>query len=199
MIRVLEIDPDERICAAVFFDPDDGDAAFEELDARYLTGEAAADSSTWSAVSKLYAAFNRRDLPAVDWVTVDHRQGTPFASSDLTTIIRVAQDLTPDLRINIESVHRLSRFGAVITNSSYGTSQEGLGAEWKMIQVLVVEGDRINRLEIFDKADLDAALVRFDELQSQSRRLANAAIRVTERFFAHFAAGDWDTDRKSVV
>ena len=199
MIRVLEIDPDERICAAVFFDPDDGDAAFEELDARYLTGEAAADSSTWSAVSKLYAAFNRRDLPAVDWVTVDHRQGTPFASSDLTTIIRVAQDLTPDLRINIESVHRLSRFGAVITNSSYGTSQEGLGAEWKMIQVLVVEGDRINRLEIFDKADLDAALVRFDELQSQSRRLANAAIRVTERFFAHFAAGDWDTVRETLA
>ena len=34
-----------------------------------------------------------------------------------------------------------------------------------MIDILTVDGDRINRCEIFDEADLDAALARFDELQ----------------------------------
>ena len=55
----------------VVFDLDDIDAAFEELDARYLAGEAAAHSHTWSVIARSYAAFNRHELPstAPDWVT----------------------------------------------------------------------------------------------------------------------------------
>ena len=56
LLRVGEIDADERIVAAVAFDPDDIDAAFEELDARYLAGEAAAHAHTWSAIAQAYAA-----------------------------------------------------------------------------------------------------------------------------------------------
>ena len=33
-----------------------------------------------------------------------------------------------------------------------------------MIDLCTVEGDLISRLEMFDEADLDAALARFDEL-----------------------------------
>ena len=47
------------------FDPDDIDAAFEELDARYLAGEAAAHAHTWSVIAQAFAAFNRHELPAV--------------------------------------------------------------------------------------------------------------------------------------
>ncbi len=36
-----------------------------------------------------------------------------------------------------------------------------------MIIIFTVDGDLINRCEVFDEADLDAALARFDELQSQ--------------------------------
>ncbi len=61
-----------------------------------------------------------------------------------------------------------------------------------MIQLLTVEGDRINRCEIFDEADLDAALARFEELQPQAPRLENAASQVGERYLAYFAARDWD-------
>ena len=78
--------------------------------------------------------------------------------------MRASRDFTPDLSIYIEGVHRLSEFGAVITNTAYGTSKEGFDAEWRTIQLLTVEGDRINRLEIFDEADIDAALAMFDEL-----------------------------------
>ena len=60
------------------------------------------------------------------------------------------------------------------------------------INVLTVEGDLINRCELFDEADLDAALARFEELHPQQRRLENAASQVTERFRACFAARDWN-------
>ena len=61
-----------------------------------------------------------------------------------------------------------------------------------MISLLTVEGDLVNRCEIFDEADLDAALARFDELSRPAPRLENAASRVYERFRTHFAARDWD-------
>ena len=83
--------------------------------------------------------------------------------------MRVSRDLTPDLRIYIEAVHRLSQFGALITNMAYGTPKAGFDAEWRTIQLLTVEGDRINLLEIFDEADLDAALARFDELSGKDQ------------------------------
>ena len=43
-----------------------------------------------------------------------------------------------------------------------------------MIELLTFEGDLIDRCELFDEADLDAALARFDELHTQTRRLKNA-------------------------
>ena len=74
---IVEIDADDRIAGNLVFDLDDIDAAFAELDARYLAGEAAAHAHTWSVVTGAYAAFNRRELPATtpDWVNIDHRRG----------------------------------------------------------------------------------------------------------------------------
>ena len=89
-------------------------------------------------------------------------------------------------------MHRLSDLGAVVTHAADGTSQEGFDAEWRMINLFTVEGDLINRCEIFDEADLDAALARFDELSRPTPRLENAASQVYERFWTYFAARDWD-------
>jgi hypothetical protein len=46
MLGIDEIDSAGRIAAHVFFDPDDLDAAFEELENRYLAGEAADHAHT---------------------------------------------------------------------------------------------------------------------------------------------------------
>jgi hypothetical protein len=97
----------------------------------------------------------------------------------------------PDFAIHIQTVHRLKDLGAAFTYAAQGTSQEGVDAEWREIAVLSVEGDRINRCELFDETDLDAALARFKELQPQARRLENAATQVAERLRANFAARDW--------
>ena len=81
MLDIVEIDADDRIAARVVFDPDDIDAAFEELDARYLAGEAAAHAHTWSVITRGYAALNRHELPPTtpDCVNIDHRRGAAFA------------------------------------------------------------------------------------------------------------------------
>ncbi len=85
---ILEIDADNRIVARIVFDPDDLDAAFAELDARYLAGEAAAHAHTWSVITQAYAALNRRELSATtpDWVNIDHRRGTGVERGDLTAV-----------------------------------------------------------------------------------------------------------------
>jgi hypothetical protein len=192
MLGIAEVNSDGRFAAHVLFDPDNIDAAYAELDARYLAGEAAVHAHTWSVIAQTATAFNRHELPAADWVNLDHRQLAPVDASDLQAAMRTIWDLTPDLSTHIEAVHRLTSLGAAVTVTAHGTSLEGFDAEWRMIDLLTVEGDRVNRCEMFDETDLDAALARFEELRPQERQLENAASQVCTRFLAHFAAGDWD-------
>ena len=133
MLGIVEIDADNRLVGAVMFDSDDIDAAFEELDARYLAGEAAAHSHTWSVIVGIYAAFNRHELSPTthDWVNIDHRRGIAFRPGEMTAYIRAGSDLTPDSRIYIETVHRLSNLGAVVTQVMKATSRDGFDAEWR--------------------------------------------------------------------
>ena len=74
--------------------------------------------------------------------------------------------LDPDTKIYIGAVHRLSKIGAVVSHVAHGISQEGFDAEWRITNVFTVEGDLISRCEMFDEADIGAALARFDELES---------------------------------
>ena len=160
VLRIDEINADNRIVSGIAFDIDDIDAAFAELDARYLAGEAAVYAHTWSVIAEAYAAFNHHELPASDWATVDRRRATPFESSTMTATLRAMWDLTPDLTIHIEAVHQLNGLGAVITHTGRGTSPEGFDAEWRAVDILTVDGDSITRCEVFDEEDLGAALAR---------------------------------------
>ena len=168
-LNIVEIDAEERIVGDVVFDLDDFEAAFGELDARYIAGEAAAHSHTWSVISGAFAAVNRREFPnlASNWVNIDHRRAKSFApgvSGDMAANISALWDQAPDVRVYIEAVHRLSNLGAVITQATNGTSQQGFEAEWRDINLETVEGDLVDRCELFDEADLDAALAKFDQL-----------------------------------
>ena len=62
---ITEVNADGLMVAKVDFDPDDFEAAIAELDARYLAGEAAAYSHTWSLVAptfgRIQPARTRRD------------------------------------------------------------------------------------------------------------------------------------------
>ena len=186
--------PTSRLAAIVMFDLEDFDAAIAELDARYLAGEAAAYSRTWSVIAGGHAALNRHELPPTtpDCVSIDHRRGAAFAPGDLIEYFRAGWELGQDIRTYVEVVHRLSELGAVCTHAGHGISHEGFDAEWHGVDLLTVEGDMVNRCEAFDDADLDAAIARFDQLSRPAPRLENTASRVNARFLACVTARDWD-------
>ena len=127
-----------------------------------------------------------------DFVNIDHRRARGFAPGDLTAYMRATWDLAPDVIAYAEAVHQLSNLGAVFTQAVSGTSQDGFEAEWREIVLATVDGNLINRIELFEEADIDAALARFDELSRPAQQLENAARRVNERILAHYAVRDWD-------
>jgi DNA-binding SARP family transcriptional activator len=194
LLRIVEVDAVGRIMAYVAFDPDDFDAAIGELDARYLAGEAPPYSDTWSVIVRAHAALNGHEFPATtpDWVNIDHRRGRAFAPGELTASIRAQWDLTPDISFYIEAVHRLTELGAVIASATRGTSRESFDAEWRQIDLLTFEGDRISRCELFEEADIDTAIANFEQLSRPAQRLENAASQVDQRFWSYFPARDWD-------
>ena len=183
MLLVTEVDTDDRIAAHIVVDPDDIDAAFEELDARYLAGEAAANADTWSVIAGVAARFNRRELPTTtpEPVYIDHRPLVSIDDADLAASIRAVWDITSDASVYIEAVHQLSERGAVFTYVLKMTTHEGLDAEVRMIMMFTLEGDLISRVEVFDEADLDLSLAKFEELQPHARPLENAATRTWAR------------------
>jgi hypothetical protein len=213
LLNITEIDTDNRISAGVLFDLNDINAAFAELDARYLAGEAASHSQTWSVIAQGYAAANRGEIAATvpDLVNIDNRQLAMIESGELVPYLRDTFDELANFSTYVEAVHRLTDLGVVVTHVGAGTSKEGFDAEWRMINVVVVDGDLISRSEMFDEVDIDAAVARFDELSLPAPQLENAASRVDDRFEAYFAARDWDAmaelmtedisidDRRSVV
>jgi hypothetical protein len=86
----------------------------------------------------------------------------------------------------------LSDLGAVVTHTARGASHDDFDAEWRMIDIFAVDGDLISRCEMFDEADLDAALARFDELDRQVPLLENAATRIWIRLADAFNRRDLD-------
>ncbi|WP_211296260.1 BTAD domain-containing putative transcriptional regulator [Mycobacterium aquaticum] len=192
VLDVVETNADGRVVARVVFDPDDIDAAFDELDARYLAGEAAPFARTWSAIMAGYAGFNRREIAATTpgWVNIDNRRGAGFQPGDMISYIQAAWDDSPDTKIHIVAVHRLTDRGAVVTHVAQGVSQDGFHAEWRDTHILLVDGEMVSRCELFDEADLDAALARFEELHPTTGRLHNTASDMYERFHKCFAAPD---------
>ncbi len=134
----------------------------------------------WTSITDGFAGINGRELPSTtpDFVDIDHRQAIAMTRGNMIGFIQAALDDAPNFRTYLEAVHRLTNLGAVVTQVSRGTSHQGFEAEWRNIDLLTVDGDVVNRAELFDETDLDAALARFDELSRPAPRLENAASRM---------------------
>lgn len=165
-MTVVEIDVNGLIAAVAAFDLNDLDAAFEELEARYLAGEAAAHARTWSVITEVYAAAGRCEIPrtTADFVDVDHRQLAVIGSGELKPYLRASFADSHNVGVYIDTVHRLGESGAVVTHVARSTSQADFNAEWRLTCIYLVDGDLLSRCELFDPADLDVAVARFDEL-----------------------------------
>src|SRR5262249_40595488 len=129
---------------------------------------------------------------APDYVNIDHRLRATFEASDLSKNLSAAWDLTPDLNGYIEAVHRLSDSAAVVTHAAHGTSEGGFGAEWRGVHFLTLDDGMVDRCEMFDEAELDAAIARFDEVSRPAPLLKNAASQAYGRIHGYMEARDWD-------
>nr|WP_123025282.1 BTAD domain-containing putative transcriptional regulator [Mycolicibacterium stellerae] len=194
MLTIIETDVDNRITAGALFEPDDLEAAFAELDERYLAGEAAPHANLWSVIIGTYTGMTRGELPTTtpNLVNIDHRHVTRMEPDDGIAYFRASWDLAKGFKLYIEAVHRLNDLGAVFTRTAAATSDAGFEAEWRAIDLVLVDGGLINRGENFDEDDLDAALARFEELHPPVHTLENVATRVHDCYQEHFNSREWD-------
>jgi hypothetical protein len=164
VINLTEVGDDGLARNCIVFDTDDVDAGLTELDARYAAGEAAPHAHTWSVITRSFAAFDNHQLPSAALEWIDRRRLVGSGPSDPTETTQAVWGMTRNIRTRVEAVHRLYDGAAVIRHLVHGTSQEGFDFELRVIDALTIDGDEVSRCEMFDEADLDAALTRFDEL-----------------------------------
>jgi DNA-binding SARP family transcriptional activator len=160
-LAVMEVDEAGRIARESAYDGDALDTAFDELEARYLDGEAAPFARTWRSIVRTIDAINRHEeLPLPDtYQGVDHRPfSLPTANPRQWTPVELADAVTT----RITAVPRLDVHGAVVRMGMEATTQDGGAVAWSTIAVITV-GDH-GRTELFAEDDIDAALARFDEL-----------------------------------
>ena len=170
-VVLAHTDTSGRICFAAYFEPEDLDAAFAELDSRWIaTGE---PSELAKIAIGTVEALNSRDWDRLasfmteDYVNVDHRpvsSGTREGRDAYIHWLRAATDVTTDRRVRLVNVLRADGGGEVLHYSQSGTSELGFAAEWDDLRVGVVRQGKIARAEIFPFDRLEEATARADEL-----------------------------------
>jgi hypothetical protein len=169
---LAELDAEGRLLAIVHFDPDDRGAAFEELQRRFVAGEAGG-SAGQAAIAGLARGFTRRAWDEVracftpDAVMEDHRTlgfGELGVEGWLDSL-RTLPELAPDVQMEPLRILAWSTRGCVSLVRVCGT-REGGAFENLLLSVGFTPGDRIQRLEVFDVADAERALARFATLDA---------------------------------
>ncbi len=171
-LTIDEVDHARRLARVTLFDEDDLEAAIDELEARFLAGEAAEHPDAYRAGRQTLTLHRTldwdglRDLLAPEFVLVDHRGlGAPESNRDeFIDFLRAGVTMAPEWTTVTRKVHRVGRV-ALATSTTSGTTSEGNAYEWVMHTVLAVDAaGRVTRNEWFDESDFPAALARLDEL-----------------------------------
>jgi ketosteroid isomerase-like protein len=171
-LAVSEFAPDGHYLGTCVFEPDDLDAAFAELDARYAAGEGAPFAETVNAARALLAAINGSDWEALellladDYSHVDHRMtgvGT-LDRDEYVASLGALVELAPDARWRVVAVPRLGAEGLVYVLHVTGTDVNNGAFEILGSGVGTFRAGQLARLEFFPS--VERALVRFDELSA---------------------------------
>ncbi len=203
-LQLYEIDPHGRLSSIDNYDVDDLDAAVAELDERYAAGEGAEHAELLRRFTASMRAFSSGDvaemaaLNSPDFEFVDHRLASwgTLSAGGFVKMTRAFDDVARTFLVTRVRVvgHRL-----VAALRSHGVSREGAEAEWT--HSVVYETDpagRGLRGELFDGADWDAALARFDELsaaspsEARTLEIENDATRAARLSWRLLAEGRFD-------
>ena len=179
--RLSSVDRDQRRRLAArtsSFDPDDIDAAFAELDARYLAGEAH-PRAHMVGHRPGYAASTGTSSRATtpDWVNIDRRRGKRSRRRRLIARIRYAPcGISRRTSIYIEAVHRADRPRSGRHPRGAWDFARGLRRRWREIALLTVEGDLISQLRAIRRGRRRRRVREVRRAQSTAP-LENAATR----------------------
>ncbi len=209
-LSLVELDDRGDRNVVVMFDPENLDAAYAELDARYAAGEAADLGRVAAAMSAFNRAFADRDWDALaaqcapDIIVNDHRLlgwETLHGAAAYLAAVRSLVDLAPDARLRLDHVTR-SEHGYLVITVWAGTRE---GGAFEAPSLMVCELDEHARVRRFDQYDLD----RFDEARSRFEVLGagapsdpelrpdpllippNSATGIFDRWREAFEARDW--------
>jgi hypothetical protein len=163
-LGMIEVNERGEAVAGVLFDPDDLDAAYEELDARFAAGEALGFRST--ATFRVFQdAIATRDWArlrsgfATDFAIEDHRSlGTMHRLSrdGWVASVRSLLELRPDTVLRADHVLAFDDRSVLLVGGWIGSREEGT---FEIPSVVVGElgPDGFRRWHVFDLEQLDAA------------------------------------------
>jgi len=204
-LAVLEYDEHGRHSLHVGLDLGDVDAAYAELDARWLEGEGRRHPAVQAAMRRFADALSRRDWEALaaslspDLFVADHRRLGWEPLHDRAAYLTALQglfELAPDTRMRLDHVETVAS-GFLVCAVWTGTRDGGAFEEPSLIVGEVGRDGRMRRFDEYDVEQLDAARSRLaavaavDAPDPLARWLRpNAAIAAHDRFAAAIAAGD---------
>jgi len=159
VLWVLEVDAEGQRIALVLLDPENLDAAYAELDQRYVAGEVA--SNRRAELTRAFShAFATRDwgtlatLLAPGLVVNDHRRlgwDTLDGPAEYIQAVKALVDLAPDVQLRIDHI-KMSDPAFLYVTTWLGSHE---GGAFEASSAIVCELDARGRICRFDQYDLD--------------------------------------------
>jgi class 3 adenylate cyclase len=209
LAMVAELDDDGRVAFMANYDVEDLVAAQDELDDRFVAGEAAPYAPLLATVRAYVRADNDGDqetlvaLCAPGMALNDH---TLLGALDLQTYLPFNTELGDVDRTILVPKYLLGPGALLGSAIRRGVDENGSELLWLMHVVDEFDADaRFRRADFYDAEDWDAALARFDEIVADHDRagstptLDNAALRCLTDMVEHANARDVDALRAWVT
>ena len=201
MLHLVELDEALEPGHSQLYEPDDLSTAHEELDRRFVAGEAAQHAAVVATMTAAVDGLNARDWARArrglrdDFALRDHRT-TGFSHTALTADQWAASwadvaEVWEGAELRIAHVPRLSATAGLwlLRMSRDETSTHGFSERW-WLQVFTHDGTVITGMDVFEEGRLAEALARYEELSTPVGDVfENAATRVVHRLFAALNAG----------
>jgi ketosteroid isomerase-like protein len=167
-LRLVEIDARGRARAVIHYDVDDRAAAFAEAQARFVAGQAGGCEAQAAPLAFSRAIASRdwdavRNCLAEDLVMEDRRTPSLLTREPWIASLQSLTGLSPDWCTETVRILAWNGSGRVSLIWTHGT-RDGGAFENLLIQVVLVEGERLVRYEPFDAAGAERALTRFEEV-----------------------------------
>jgi len=202
MLDLVEVDSAGRRAVLVVFDLDDLEAAYAELDRRYVAGEGAPWAELIAQQRVVGRAFGAGNLAALtrllpdDFTLVNHQRfggtGERRARAQVIANAHVMADLNLRGDVRLDHLPRISAAAAVAATTWYGT-RDGGAFETSQCVVCTHDGRQFHSWEIYDPDQLDRALARYEELSTlrETSSIENLATRAVARGREAWDARDW--------